>query len=103
MTLLMKKLLYLLDNLENITQKFFIPGHSYNSCDRSFALIEKQRKVTTEIYVPSHWMNMVRVSKKKEPKFEVIQMEQNDFFCVDPLLNLIVNRKKHRIISKSVG
>lgn len=94
MTLLLKKVLHLLDNVDVITQKFFIPGHSYNSCDRSFALIEQQRKITTEVYVPGHWMNIVRTSKKRDPKFEVIQMCQNDFFSSDSLLELIVNRKK---------
>lgn len=93
MTLLLKKVLCLLDNVDEITQKFFIPGHSYNSCDRCFALIEKEKKVTSEVYVPEHWMNIVRHAKKKEPKFDVIQMCANDFFSSDCLLNLIVNRK----------
>lgn len=93
MCLLLKKVLHLLPNVDVITQNFFIPGHSYNSCDRSFALIENQRKVTTEIYVPRQWMNVVRISKKKEPKFEVIEMCQNDFFSSKSLCDLIVNRK----------
>lgn len=29
---------------ESITQKFLVPGHSYNSCDRSFSIIEKAIK-----------------------------------------------------------
>lgn len=93
MTLLLKKVLHLLNNVDEITQKFFIPGHSYNSCDRNFALIEKQRKITTEIFVPEHWMNVVRQAKKKHPKFEVIQMCENDFFSSDSLVNMIMNRK----------
>lgn len=92
-TLLLKKLLYLLDNVDIINQKYFISGHSWNSCDRCFAIIEKQRKFTTEVYVPKHWFNIVRLSKKKEPKFEVIQMAQNDFISSNTIINLIVNRK----------
>lgn len=41
-------------NLECIEQMFYVSGHSYNSCDRSFALIEKQRKRTENVHVPRH-------------------------------------------------
>lgn len=31
-------------HLKSITQKYFISGHSYNSCDRCYSLIEKYKK-----------------------------------------------------------
>lgn len=92
-TLLLKKALYLLNYVEIISQKFFVPGHSFNSCDRCFALIERQKTKTTEIFIPKHWQNIVRVAKKTEPKFEVIQMSRNDFYSSEILTQLIVNRK----------
>lgn len=41
MVMMLKKLLLTNHNLKGITQTFFVSGHSYNSCDRSFGLIEK--------------------------------------------------------------
>lgn len=99
-TLLLKKVLCLLNNIDIITQKYFVSGHSYNSCDRCFAMIEKQRKVTTEVYVPRHWFNIVRNSKKKEPQFEVIQMAQSEFVSSNTIIPLIVNRKVTTINTK---
>ena len=93
MTMHLKKLLTSLVNVKTITQKFFITGHSYNSCDRCFGIIEKQRKNTQDIFLPTHWENIVRVAKKTDPKFEVLHMTSNDFFSSQQLLNLIVNRK----------
>lgn len=92
-TLFFKKIFYHLDNIDVIIQKYFISGHSYNSCDRCFAIIEKQRTFTTEVYIPRHWFNIVQTSKKKEPKFVVEQMAQNDFFSSNTITSLIVNRK----------
>lgn len=47
LTLMLKKFLHDLlpdTSLESIQQKYFVPGHSYNSCDRCFGLIEKAKK-----------------------------------------------------------
>lgn len=93
MTLLLKKVLTSLVNVNTITQKFFISGHSYNSCDRCFGIIDKQRKFTQDIFLPKHWENIVCQAKKKDPKFEVIHMTENDFYSSQELLDLIVNRK----------
>lgn len=93
MTLLLKKILTSLVNVHTITQKFFISGHSYNSCDRCFGIIDRQRKVTQDIYLPTHWENIVRVAKKKDPNFEVVHMTGDDFYSSQKLLDLIVNRK----------
>lgn len=93
MSMILKKILTSLVTVKTITQKFFISGHSYNSCDRCFGVIEKQKKATQDIYVPSHWQNIVRTAKKKDPKFEVVLMTGADFYSSQKLLDLIVNRK----------
>lgn len=100
MTLLLKKILCRLNNIDIITQNFFISGHSYNSCDRCFAMIENQRKLTTEVYIPRHWFNIVQSAKKKEPKFEVTEMAQNEFISSNDICSLIVNRKITSMNSK---
>lgn len=80
--------------LEAIEQIFYVSGHSYNSCDRSFALIEKQRKMTENVLVPQHWFNIISQAKKKKPKFVVVNMTRNDFYSAEELVALISNRKK---------
>lgn len=82
------------NDLKIIEQRYFMPGHSYNSCDRSFGTIEKQKQITENIFTQQHWVNLMRQAKKTEPKFIVTEMEQNDFFSSKPLEQLIVNRKK---------
>lgn len=96
LALMLKKFLSSCDysDLTSIEQHFYVSGHSYNSCDRSFGLIERQKKVTEEILVPEHWLNVIRQAKKNEPKFVVIEMKKQDFFSSKSLEDSIINRKK---------
>lgn len=96
LTLLLKKCLHDLApeySLKSITQKYFVSGHSYNSCDRSFGLIEKQRKMCQELFVPNDWFKLIKETKKSEPKFKVTMMESGDFVSSNELKAIIVNRK----------
>lgn len=95
LTMLLKKFLCSSASsaLQTIEQKFFITGHNFNSCDRCFGLIEKQRRMTPQIYSPVHWIELISQSKKSEPKFEVMEMTSNDFYTSKDLEDLIVNRK----------
>lgn len=93
-TLMLKKFLCDEGSIARIEQKYFIPGHSYNSCDRSFGLIEKQKKQTENIFCPQNWANLIQRAKKNEPKFVVTQLSEADFVSTKQLENLIVNRKK---------
>ena len=80
-------------NIESIEQKFFLSGHSYNSCDRNFGIIEKERKLHKVISRPSDWVNIIQSAKKREPKFTVTEMDSDDFFECETLTDIIVNRK----------
>lgn len=93
LTLLVKKILltHFCDNINIIEHKFFVSGHSRNSCDRCFGIIENQRKYTENIFEPKDWFNIISQAKKNEPKFNVIPMVQDDFICSKELLPLIVN------------
>lgn len=96
LTMLLKKYLHDLipdHALNSITQKYFVSGHSYNSCDRSFALIEKERKKSGEVYTPSEWFDLIKRTRKSEPKFEVTMMSGNDFVSSVELQTMIVNQK----------
>lgn len=97
LTMLLKKYLHDLTPdhaLELITQKYFVSGHSYNSCDRSFGLIEKERKNSGEVFTPSEWFDLIKRTRKTEPKFEVTMMSGSDFVSSAELQTMIVNRKK---------
>lgn len=95
-TLMIKKMLssWPYDQLKSIEQRFFVSGHSYNSCDRCFGVIERQKKITDMIYVPQHWLNIIKQAKKSEPKFKVIEMSREDFFSCKRLELITTNRKK---------
>lgn len=94
-TLMIKKLLdsWPHSQLLTIEQRFFVSGHSYNSCDRCFGLIERQKKITESIYVPQHWFNVISQAKKIEPKFTTIEMKRDDFKSCKQMENIITNRK----------
>lgn len=48
------------------------PGHSFLPCDRSFGVIEKQKRVVERIYVPNDWRNLVG---KCSTKFHVVKVD----------------------------
>lgn len=92
-TLLMKKFLSE-SQIDVIEQKFFVSGHSYNSCDRCFSLIEKNKRFFGDVYIPDEWIQVIADAKKNEPKFEMTKMMPKDFISSQLLEKLIVNRKK---------
>lgn len=94
MSLMLKHFLSMHDTLKSITQKIFVSGHSFNACDRSFAIIERAKKFADNIFIPDRWMELVREAKKNEPTFAVIKMNSEDFYSSSELEKCIVNRKK---------
>lgn len=81
-------------SIEIIEQKYLIPGHSYNSCDLCFGVIEKKRKKSDDLIVPDDWVNLIKEAKTKAPPFHVTVMGENDFVSSAKLEQCIVNRKK---------
>ncbi|XP_055326463.1 uncharacterized protein LOC129580251 [Sitodiplosis mosellana] len=94
LTLFLKKFLSEHSTVESIEQKFFVSGHSYNSCDRCFSLIEKRKRFTGDVYTPDDWIKVISESKVSEPKFEITKMLPEDFISSEQLEKMIVNRKK---------
>lgn len=60
-----------------IEQKFMVSGHSFLPCDRSFATLDKRRKVST-LHTPSDVAEMIRGARQLHP-FKVIEMKCADF------------------------
>ncbi|KAL2089238.1 hypothetical protein ACEWY4_016137 [Coilia grayii] len=54
-----------------------VSGHSFLPCDRSFATLEKMRKVTT-LYTPSDVVDMTLGARQQQP-FNVLEMKCQDF------------------------
>ena len=74
-------------------QRFMKSGHSFLPNDADFGLIERA-KGRKEIFVPDHWMDLVRQARKKNP-FSVVAMKQSDFISLAKYTKTnAVNRKK---------
>lgn len=81
------------EKLRSITQHFFRTGHSYNVCDRKFAIIEKKKK-GVQIDVPEDWVRLIQNAKEKEPKFNVIQFNESNFLNIGELLSQHCTNRK---------
>lgn len=82
------------NNLETIEQNFFMSGHSYNVCDRKFGIIEKKKRRTTNIFVPSQWKDLIADAKVTLPKFIVTELGKESFVSCQKLQEICTNRKK---------
>lgn len=89
--------------LESITQHFYRTGHSYNVCDRKFAIIEKKRKRVDTIYVPSQWKTLIEDAKVTSPKFNVIQMDSSHFMSCDQLLATFCTNRKRTVDKEEIN
>lgn len=80
-----------ISNLEVIEQRFFASGHTFNSCDRSFKVIEDQKKKTKEIFSHEKWVDVVSKCKINKTEFNVTEMTEKDFELSTPNIE---SRKK---------
>ena len=75
-----------------IDHKFMHSGHSYLPNDRDFGGIESARRRRATIYVPEEWYTLVEDARRTN-RFHVHRMEQAHFLSMQPLVELITNRK----------
>lgn len=64
------------ETFKKIVHMFPVPGHSFLPCDRSFGIVEKQKKKHERLYLPSDWEKLVKGTSKK---FHVINVTQDLF------------------------
>lgn len=88
--LMLKKLFDYLSNSELtiIEQRFFMPGHNYNGCNRCFDLIDKLRRATNGLFTPDDWIRSISSAKQT---FTVHKMNGNDFYSVQPLIRFLTS------------
>lgn len=79
----MVKYLYTLVNTNNrikkIIHQYPEPGHSFLPCDRSFGLIENEKRKKERVHVPEEWKDLVRKTAKRFRVVEVNQQMVIDF------------------------
>lgn len=78
-------------SLKNIEQRFFLPGHSYNSTDKCFKLIENERKSSEMLLNTSHVIKLVE--KVAKHRIVVTEMLKEHFLSTKPLQSLIHSKK----------
>lgn len=78
--------------VKEIEHKFLVSGHSFLPCDQDFGLVEKNKKIFKDIYVPDDWNNVIESARKRSP-FKVIKMSSNDFYSTLKLEQNLTNRK----------
>ncbi|XP_072400529.1 uncharacterized protein [Diabrotica undecimpunctata] len=50
---------------KRIRHRYPEPGHSFLPCDRSFALVEKEKRKKERVYLPEEWSRMIANTSKK--------------------------------------
>lgn len=78
-----------------VDHKFLVSGHSFLSCDRDFAQIEKRKKVCKCI-VPKDLVEMIANARNVQP-FVVTMMQKEDFFDFKQASNLYLSTQKLNI------
>lgn len=79
-------------HLESIQQRFFVSGHGFNNCDRSFDEIKKKGKSTRNIFVPSQRIDFINELEKTCCKISAAGMNGEHFLATKTLENLISNK-----------
>ena len=80
--------------VETIDLKFLVSGHSFLPNDPEFGVIEASSKKCQNIFVPEDWFDLIKNATKKKPRFNIIQMQRNEFLSTSALEDAITNRKK---------
>lgn len=75
-------------NINSITHKYLVRGHTQNEGDAVHSIIEKavkKAKNSGPIYVPEQYVSLIRNSKKKGNPLAVTEMSFTDFFDLKAL------------------
>lgn len=80
---------------DTIDHKYLVSGHSFMSCDRDFAQIEKRKKVV-KCFEPKDVAKMIQESCHKHP-FNVVNLEQMDFKDFNKASSTFLNTAKLKI------
>ncbi|KAL4153038.1 hypothetical protein QTP88_000871 [Uroleucon formosanum] len=77
-------------NINSITHKYLITGHTQNEGDCVHSTIEKQVKNSLKfgpIYVPSQYAQLIRMAKKRGKPYNVNELTHLDFSAIKALVD----------------
>lgn len=77
-------------NINSITHKYLITGHTQNEGDSVHSTIEKQVKSSLKfgpIYVPSQYAQLIRMAKKRGKPYNVNELTHLDFSAIKALVD----------------
>ncbi|VEN35333.1 unnamed protein product [Callosobruchus maculatus] len=75
-------------NIPSITHKFLVTGHTQNEGDSMHSCIEREKKRVLKsgpIYVPSQWIPVIRLAKKKGNPYIIQEMDTSDIYNLKKL------------------
>ena len=82
---------------KEITQIYFVAGHTYMAADRDFALIEKNMRNHSYVFTPDEHKEIIKNTKKSsETPFHVVDMKQDDFKDFHSLKQYVTRRNPSR-------
>lgn len=92
------------DNINSITHKFLIAGHTQNEGDSMHSAIEREKTrmlKANNIYIPAQWVPIIALAKKKGTPYVVNEVQQTDIYDIKDLtsklgkqFSLNINNKK---------
>ena len=77
-------------DVNSITHKYLVKGHTQNEGDAAHSLIERQNKRLLKsgpIYVPETFATAIRTAKKKGDPFNVFHLGFDDFYNIKSIAN----------------
>ncbi|XP_072154471.1 uncharacterized protein [Bemisia tabaci] len=91
--LILKAALEIFENIETITLKYLVPGHTFLPNDSQFGDIECVLKRCPRLYTPDDYVSIMKMARTKEP-FIVEKVDSAEFFGTGQIEKNITNRKK---------
>ncbi|KAJ8912160.1 hypothetical protein NQ315_006124 [Exocentrus adspersus] len=76
--------------IQSITHKYLVTGHTQNEGDSMHSCIEKEKKRLLKggpIFIPAQWVPVIQGAKKKGKPYHVKEMDQSEFFDLQKLSN----------------
>lgn len=81
-----------LENINRITHKFLITGHTQNEEDAMHSAIEKEKQrmlKSNAVYIPAQWVPIISLAKKTGHPYKVKQVQTTEIFDIKYLTSII--------------
>ena len=89
-------------NLTEIRHTFFVSGHSQNEVDNVHSRIEQESN-PIDIFTTAQWAGCIRNARRKPPRFQVNELDLDDFYNIKDISQNIKFLRLIQIIKRSSG